>query len=99
LIFKLFENLDCLNLTRCPIFADHKRRDFSTDLDSTASESHIKALSPNLPKWTEEPLWKQGTIKIHPEIKAIDKAVWVNGMDQCDLSYAKEAMQLLWTII
>jgi alkylation response protein AidB-like acyl-CoA dehydrogenase len=96
--FQLFENLDCLQLTQIPFFADHNEETFKLILDS-ADQIANKKLYPLLTEMDrKEPTLESGKIKIHPEMKAIIRQFGEDGWINATFSYAEGGQQLPWTI-
>lgn len=96
--FQLFENLDCLQLTHIPYFADHNKETFQLILDS-ADQIANKKLYPLLSEMDRlEPTLEEGKIKIHPEMKAIVRQFGEDGWINATFSYAEGGQQLPWTI-
>lgn len=96
--FQLYENLDCLELTHIPYFADHSKETFQLILDS-ADQIANKKLYPLLTEMDrQEPKLEDGQIKIHPEMKSIVKQFGEDGWINATFSYAEGGQQLPWTI-
>jgi len=96
--FQLFENLDSLQLTQIPYFADHSQETFQMILDSADQIAH-KMLYPLLTEMDRnEPILENGRIKIHPEMKAIVRKFGEDGWINATFSYAEGGQQIPWTI-
>ncbi len=98
LLFQLFENQNCLELTQYPYFSDHSEETFKLVLDS-AEQIAEKLLRPLLTEMDRnEPQLVDGKIRIHPGMKAIiekfGKDGWINAL----FSYEEGGQQLPWTI-
>ncbi|WP_111669620.1 acyl-CoA dehydrogenase [Algoriphagus litoralis] len=98
LLFQLFENQNCLELTQIPYFADHSGETFRLVLDS-AEQIAIKSLRPLLTEMDRnEPQLIDGQIRIHPGMKDIIRQFGQDGWINALFSYAEGGQQLPWTI-
>lgn len=98
LAFQLFENLDSLQLTQLPYFADHSKETFEMVLDS-ADQIATKKLYPLLTEMDrKEPVLENGRIKIHPGMKEIVKQFGEDGWINATFPYQEGGQQLPWTI-
>lgn len=98
LLFQLFENQNCLELTQIPYFADHSEETFRLVLDS-AEQIAEKSLRPLLTEMDRnEPQLLDGQIRIHPGMKAIIRQFGEDGWINALFPYAEGGQQLPWTI-
>ncbi|WP_317044973.1 acyl-CoA dehydrogenase [Algoriphagus marinus] len=96
--FQLFENLDSLQLTELPYFADHSKETFQMVLDA-AHQIATKNLYPLLTEMDRnEPVLENGKIKIHPGMQGIVKQFGADGWINATFSYEEGGQQLPWTI-
>jgi butyryl-CoA dehydrogenase len=98
LIFQLFENQNCLELTQIPYFADHSGETFRLVMDS-AEQIAIKSLRPLLTEMDRnEPQLIDGQIRIHPGMKDIIRQFGKDGWINALFTYSEGGQQLPWTI-
>ena len=98
LFFQLFENLNCLHLTKIPFFSDHNEETFKLILDA-AEQIAEKNLFPLLTEMDrKEPQLVDGKIRIHPGMKAIVKKFGTDGWINATFPYKDGGQQLPWTI-
>lgn len=96
--FQLFENQNCLELTRLPYFSDHSEETFKLVLDA-AEQIAEKSLFPIFKEMDrQEPQLADGKIRVHPEMKPIIRKFGQDGWINAIFSYEEGGQQLPWTI-
>lgn len=98
LYFQLFENLNCLQLTKIPFFSDHNEETFKLILDA-AEQIAEKNLYPLLTEMDrKEPQLVDGKIRIHSGMKPIVKKFGIDGWINATFPYKDGGQQIPWTI-
>lgn len=96
--FQLFENQNCLELTKIPYFSDHSRETFTLVLDA-AEQIAEKSLYPIFKEMDrQEPQLTAGQIKIHPGMRPIIRKFGEDGWINAIFSYEEGGQQLPWTM-
>ena len=98
LAFQLHEVLHVENLTRFPYFQDHDRGSFDLVLDTAGqfSEALLRPLLTALDR--EEPQLVDGTIRLHPGMRAVVRRFGEDGWINALFPYAEGGQQLPCTV-
>jgi butyryl-CoA dehydrogenase len=96
--FQLFENQDCLELTKYPYFSDHSKETFDLVLDAAAQIAE-KSLFPIFKEMDrQEPQLENGVVKVHPQMRAIIRQFGADGWINAIFPYEEGGQQLPWTL-
>ncbi len=96
--FQLFENQNCLELTKLAYFSDHSEETFKLVLEA-AEQIAEKSLYPIFREMDrQEPQLEKGTIRVHPDMKPIIRKFGLDGWINAIFSYEEGGQQLPWTI-
>lgn len=96
--FQLYEVLDTASLVKRPRFVDHSRETFDATIETARRLASKMLLPHNRRGDIEEPLLKDGRVRIIPEVAQSLKAIAQAGLLAAHHDYAAGGSQLPWVV-